>query len=88
MSKWRTGASGLTISVGVTTYEPAAHGPISADTVLDAADQALLEAKATGRNRVTYRILGLDESIADGEEEAEEETAPQDEEAPGATRYR
>ncbi len=79
------GRVGLTISVGVTTYEPAGHGPINADTVLDAADQALREAKAAGRNRVTYRILGLKEPVASEEEPQE---LPEDEEAPGATRYR
>ena len=75
----------VTISVGVTTYEPAAHGPISANTVLDVADAALREAKVAGRNRVMYRILGLGEAMP---AEAPEEEAAEDEEAPGATRYR
>jgi diguanylate cyclase (GGDEF)-like protein len=79
------GRVGLTVSVGVTTYEPVAHGPISADTMLGAADQALREAKAAGRNRVTYRILGLTEPAMSEEQEPE---VPEDEEAPGATRYR
>ncbi len=74
----------LTISVGVTTYEPTAHGPISANTVLDVADSALREAKSAGRNRVTYRILGLEGMPV----ETPEEEPAEDEEAPGATRYR
>jgi hypothetical protein len=76
---------GLTISVGITTYDPAAHGPISADAILETADQALRESKASGRDRVTYRILPVAEPVAPDEELAE---APEDEEESGATRYR
>ncbi len=68
----------LTVSAGITTYDPAAHGPLSTATVLEAADLALRDAKGAGRDRVVYRMLGI--------EEAEE---PQEEdETPDATRFR
>ncbi|HET8680222.1 MAG TPA: diguanylate cyclase [bacterium] len=68
----------LTVSAGITTYDPAAHGPLSTATVLEAADLALRDAKKAGRDRVVYRMLGL--------EEAEE---PQEEdETPDVTRFR
>ncbi|MDR7553974.1 MAG: diguanylate cyclase [Armatimonadota bacterium] len=50
----------VTISAGVTTYDPAEHGPLGATTVLEAADAALREAKASGRNRVIFRAIGPD----------------------------
>lgn len=70
----------LTVSVGITTFSPSEHGVVGANTVLETADQALREAKTTGRNRVMYRELGLQEVVAD-------DAAP-DEEVPGVTRYR
>ncbi|MDR7483721.1 MAG: diguanylate cyclase [Armatimonadota bacterium] len=69
----------LTISVGLTTYVPLDHGPFGTTTILEAADQALREAKQGGRNRVVHRELGLEEVAA--------ETAS-DEEGPEVTRYR
>ena len=68
----------LTVSAGITTYDPAAHGPLSTATVLESADLALRDAKGAGRDRVVYRMLGI--------EEAEE---PQEEdETPDVTRFR
>ncbi|MDR7532476.1 MAG: diguanylate cyclase [Armatimonadota bacterium] len=49
-----------TISAGVATYDPAEHGPVGATTVLETADMALRDAKATGRNRVVFREIGLE----------------------------
>ncbi|MGH9198735.1 MAG: GGDEF domain-containing protein, partial [Acidimicrobiia bacterium] len=71
----------LTVSAGITTYDPAAHGPLSTSTVLEAADRALRDAKGQGRDRVIYRTIGLEEPV--GEEPQEE-----DEGAPDVTRYR
>ncbi len=68
------GKFALTVSLGVSTYEPANHGPVAATALLEAADGALRDAKAGGRNRVVVRALG----------EAEE-TGPQDSDV---TRYR
>jgi diguanylate cyclase (GGDEF)-like protein len=68
------GKFALTVSLGVSTYEPANHGPVAATALLEAADGALRDAKAGGRNRVVFRALG----------EAEE-TGPQDSDV---TRYR
>lgn len=69
----------LTISAGVTAYDPEEHGPMGSETVLAVADEALRASKDGGRNRVTYRALGI-------EEPAPEEGT--DEEAPDVTRYR
>jgi diguanylate cyclase (GGDEF)-like protein len=71
----------LTISAGVSTYDPAAHGRIGSEVLLEAADQALREAKDKGRNRVAYHPLRF-------EEEAAQPAAPPEEEEPGVTRYR
>jgi diguanylate cyclase (GGDEF)-like protein len=71
----------LTISAGVSTYDPAAHGRIGSEVLLEAADQALREAKDTGRNRVVYHPLRFGE-------EAAQPVAPPEEEEPGVTRYR
>ncbi|MGQ0549143.1 MAG: diguanylate cyclase [Armatimonadota bacterium] len=68
----------LTVSAGITTYDPAAHGPLSTATVLEAADLALRDAKGAGRDRVVYRMLGVDEA-----EEPQEE-----DETPDVTRFR
>lgn len=68
----------LTVSAGITTYDPAVHGPLSTATVLEAADLALRDAKGQGRDRVVYRMLGVDEA-----EEPQEE-----DETPDVTRFR
>lgn len=68
----------LTVSAGITTYDPAIHGPLSTATVLEAADLALRDAKRAGRDRVVYRMLGVDEV-----EEPQEE-----DETPDVTRFR
>jgi diguanylate cyclase (GGDEF)-like protein len=75
----------LTISAGVSTYDPAAHGRIGSEVLLESADQALREAKAAGRNRVAYGALGLEGVAADPAATAAD--APEEEE-PGVTRYR
>lgn len=75
------GAIRLTISAGVSTYDPAAHGRISPEVLLETADQALREAKDKGRNRVAYHALGFEEAVA-------EPAAPPEDEEPGVTRYR
>lgn len=72
----------LTISAGVSTYDPAAHGRIGSEVLLEAADQALRRAKDAGRNRVEYQALRFEE------EAAEERAVPPEEEEPGVTRYR
>ena len=41
-----------TVSVGVATYDPNRHKPAGVESLADAADRALYEAKAKGRNRV------------------------------------
>ncbi len=79
------GPVGLAISLGVTTYDPAEHGPMGTTTVLEAADQALRQAKDAGRNRVEFRALGLGEAVT-AETTGEEESA--EDETPGFTRYR
>jgi len=68
------GKFALTVSLGVSTYEPANHGPVAATALLEAADGALRDAKGGGRNRVVFRAIG----------EAEE-TGPHDSDV---TRYR
>ncbi len=80
-----TAPARLAMSAGLTTYDPAEHGPMGSTTVLEAADQALRQAKDAGRNRVEVRALGVGKAVtvdAPGEEEATEE------ETPGFTRYR
>jgi two-component system cell cycle response regulator len=52
------GKIALTVTAGISTYDPANHGPVAATALLETADQALLQAKAAGRNRVIYRALG------------------------------
>lgn len=79
------GAERLTVSVGVTTYEPAAHGPLGTTAMLEAADEALRSAKSAGRNQVTYQALGVVEG-APSDAEAESEAAEDD--GTGLTRYR
>jgi len=74
----------LTVSAGVSTYDPAAHGRIGSDVLLESADQALREAKAKGRNRVIYKALRFGDEAAVEEEPAK----PPEEEEPGVTRYR
>jgi diguanylate cyclase (GGDEF)-like protein len=72
----------LTVSAGISTYDPAAHGPGSPELLLESADQALREAKEKGRNRVVYKAMGIAEAAA------EEEAGEKPEEEPGVTRYR
>jgi diguanylate cyclase (GGDEF)-like protein len=74
----------LTVSIGVTTFNPAEHGPLGTASVLEVADRALLEAKSTGRNRVMHRTLDTVEAA----EAAGEDTGAPSEEEPGVTRYR
>jgi HD-GYP domain-containing protein (c-di-GMP phosphodiesterase class II) len=45
----------VTISVGASTYQFRDHGRLSAASLLDCADAALLEAKKQGKNRVVFR---------------------------------
>jgi PleD family two-component response regulator len=52
------GSLALTLSAGVTTYEPGNHGPIPATALIESADAALRDAKAAGRNRIIFRALG------------------------------
>ncbi len=75
----------LAISAGLTTYDPAEHGPLGSTAVLDVADQALRRAKEAGRNRVEVRAPGVGDVVtadAPGEED------PAEDETPGSTRYR
>lgn len=81
------GPLGLTVSIGITTFDPSEHGPIAATAVLEVADQALRKAKEAGRNRIVHHPLGGEEGA--GEEGAGEESADgEDEDRPGLTRYR
>jgi diguanylate cyclase (GGDEF)-like protein len=84
------GPSRLTVSIGVTTFSPADHGPIGAGAILEAADRALRSAKADGRNRVALRALGPQtERDTQAEEPAFDRDEREDEdETPGVTRYR
>jgi two-component system cell cycle response regulator len=68
------GSLHVTLSAGVTTYDPAEHGPLGATTVLETADAALREAKAGGRNRVVFRAIGPDAEDV----EAAQDTIAQD----------
>jgi len=45
----------VTISVGASTYQFRDHGRLSAASLLDCADAALLDAKKQGKNRVVFR---------------------------------
>jgi two-component system cell cycle response regulator len=72
----------LTVSIGITTFDPSEHGPIGATAVLEAADRALLDAKEQGRNRVIHHALGGEEGVA------EKGVGEEDEDQPGLTRYR
>jgi diguanylate cyclase (GGDEF)-like protein len=47
----------VSISIGVSTYEPEAHGDVATSTLLHHADTALLEAKRTGKGRVVFHAL-------------------------------
>ncbi len=73
----------LTISAGVSTYDPAAHGQAGSEVLLESADQALRDAKGKGRNRVVHHAMGIGEAAAD-----EEVAERPEEEEPGVTRYR
>ena len=49
----------VTVSVGVSTYEPEAHGDAPTTALLQHADEALLEAKRMGKARVVFRELSV-----------------------------
>jgi len=49
----------VTVSIGVSTYEPEAHGDVPTTALLQHADEALLEAKRTGKARVVFRELSV-----------------------------
>ncbi len=49
----------VTVSVGVSTYEPEAHGDVQTNALLQHADEALLEAKRAGKARVVFRELSI-----------------------------
>jgi len=49
----------VTVSVGVSTYNPDAHGDVATTLLLQHADEALLEAKRSGKARVIFRELGV-----------------------------
>jgi two-component system cell cycle response regulator len=83
----------FTVSAGLATYTPAADGPMGATAILEAADEALREAKAQGRNRLVARPCSAGPRAAHGLSEAgalaeELEEAEESEEASGLTRYR
>ncbi|MDR7419146.1 MAG: GGDEF domain-containing protein, partial [Armatimonadota bacterium] len=81
------GRLGLTVSIGLATFDPQAHGPIGSATVLEVADQALRDAKTAGRNRVVVRALGAERDT--GPEAGAAPPADESgEEEPGMTRYR
>ncbi len=87
----------LTVSVGVSAYDPDEGVALTSSEILESADRALLDAKAGGRNRVSYRALGGpqgdlvgDGGTADQVDLAWGESAGEDEDEvdPGITRYR
>jgi diguanylate cyclase (GGDEF)-like protein len=49
----------VTVSIGVSTYQPEAHGDVPTTALLQHADEALLEAKRSGKARVIFRELGV-----------------------------
>lgn len=67
----------VTVSVGVSTYDPEAHGEVATSILLQHADEALREAKATGKARVVFRELSpLGGATIEGpQEETPEEEA-------------
>ncbi len=49
------GSFRISVSIGASTYQFKEHGRVSAHTLLEQADIALLEAKREGKNRVIFR---------------------------------
>lgn len=63
----------VSISIGVSTYEPETHGDVPTSLLLQNADEALREAKDSGKDRVVARELNLLAEPEIGEAEQAEE---------------
>ncbi len=69
----------VSVSIGVSTYEPETHGDVPTSVLLASADEGLREAKQSGKDSVVARELNLlaQMDVSEGEqaEEAEEDSA-------------
>ncbi|MDQ7849095.1 MAG: diguanylate cyclase [Armatimonadota bacterium] len=68
----------VTVSVGVSTYDPEVHGDVPTGALLQHADAALLEAKRAGKGRVVFRELNVlpDPMTEELGEPAEDQAGP------------
>ncbi len=60
----------VSVSIGVSTYEPETHGDIPTSVLLASADESLREAKETGKDRVVAKELNLFAELSTDQAEA------------------
>jgi len=61
----------VSVSIGVSTYEPETHGDVPTSVLLASADEALREAKEAGKDRVVARELNLAQADLGESDQAE-----------------